>query len=125
MKHIILLLFLILIFNFDARAQEIKAKDAHQYVGKTVTVVGKIKYIVGPGYLTSMSFLLVTDSSEVGVAITVLMKIWSKSKVLNEKQGGKTMKAKGLIEQITKQDTTKNSLPYIVIKNLSDVHILQ
>jgi hypothetical protein len=126
MKHIILLLFLASILTCKASAQEvIKAKDAHQYVGKIVTVIGKIKYIAGPGYLSSMSFQLVTDSSEVGIAITIPMKIWSKSKVLNEKQTGKIMKAKGLIEQIIKQDKKQNSLPYIVIKNVSDVQILK
>ncbi|MES2275703.1 MAG: hypothetical protein V4592_06755 [Bacteroidota bacterium] len=126
MKRVILILFLVSIFTYNASAQEIiKAKYARQYVGKIVTVTGKIKYIAGPGYLSSMSFQLVTDNSEVGVSITVPMKVWSKSKVLNEKQTGKIMKAHGLIEQIIAKDKSQNSLPYIVIKRVSDIQILE
>ncbi len=126
MRSVILLLFLSLIFAYCASAQElIKAKDTRKYVGKVVTIAGKIKCIAGPGYLTSMSFQLVTDGSEVGVDITIPMEIWSKSKVLNENQEGKTMKAKGLVEQIIgKKDITQKTLPYIVIKSLSDVEIM-
>lgn len=124
MKNISSLLIIASIFTYKASAQKIiKAKDAQQYIGKIVTVMGNIKYIAGPGYLSSTSFQLVNDNSEVGVVITVPMKIWSKSKVLNEKQTGKIMEAHGLIEQIIAKDKGQNSLPYIVIKSVSDVQI--
>lgn len=99
-----------------ALAQEVvKAKDARDYIGKRVIIIGKIKSIAGPGYLSSMSFYLVTDSVEIGFSVTVPLKVWRKSKVLNEKQQGKTMKVTGLVKL--------NGEPYTEVEKLSDVQI--
>jgi hypothetical protein len=118
MKKILGIVFLLTISASFALAQEvIKAKDAHNYIGKRVTVIGKIKSIAGPGLLSSMSFYLATDNAEIGIGVIVPMKIWSKSKQLNEKQKGKIMKVTGLIKL--------NGEPYTVVKSLTDIEIFK
>jgi len=117
MKKIVLILLSAILFTSATLTQGIiKAKDAHNYIGKKVTVIGKIKSIAGPGYLSSMSFYLVTDSTEVGIGVIVPKEIWTKSELLNENQKGKIMKITGLIKL--------NGEPYTTIENLSDVKIL-
>ncbi|MGN6395246.1 MAG: hypothetical protein ACTHMI_06770 [Mucilaginibacter sp.] len=117
MKKIVLIFLGVILFASATLAQEvIKAKDAHNYIGKKVTVIGKIKSIAGPGYLSSMSFYLVTDSTEVGIVVIVPREIWTKSKILNENQKGKIMKIAGLIKL--------GGEPYTTVENLSDVKIL-
>ena len=117
MKFFILSVILLTSLSLNALApQLIKAKDCKLYIGKKMTVVGKIKYIAGPGYLTSTSYYLVTDSVEIGIGIIVPMKVMEKSKVLNEKIKGKTMRVFGLIRL--------NGEPYMEIKKASDVEII-
>jgi hypothetical protein len=117
MRKILGIVFLAIKLASGASAQEvIKAKDAHNYIGKTVTIIGKIKYIAGPGLLSSMSFYLVTDSTKIGIDVTIPIEIWSKSKVLNENQEGKIMKVTGLIKL--------NGEPYTKVKNSANVEIM-
>jgi len=83
MKKIPWVVFLLLISSVAFAQKAIKAMDARKYIGKKVTIIGTIKSIAGPGYLTSMSFYLVTDSADVGMEVIVPMKIWGKSKMFN------------------------------------------
>jgi hypothetical protein len=117
MKRVLWIVVLLSISSVTFAQKAIKAKDAPKYVGKKVTIIGTIKSVAGPGYLTSMSFYLVTDSVDVGIAIVVPMKIWSKSKVFNENQKGKIMKVTGLIKL--------NGEPYTEVENISDVKIME
>jgi len=86
-----------------ASAQKtIKAKNALKHIGEKVFVTGKIVAASGPGYDNSIGFYLVTDSTEVGVGVTVPFDIWSKykkrDKLLNGHIKGKIMKVYGMLE---------------------------
>ena len=118
MRKILGIFFLLTISASVVLAQEvIKAKDAYKYIGKKVTVIGKINSIAGPGITSNMSFYLVTDTVKIGIGVTVPIKVWSKSKVLNEEQKGKTMKVTGLVKL--------NGEPYTNVEKLSDVQIIE
>jgi hypothetical protein len=76
MRKILGIVFLLTLSASIALAQEvIKAKDAHNYIGKRVTIIGKIKSIAGPGYTSSIFYYLVTDSAEIGIGVTVPIKV--------------------------------------------------
>jgi energy-converting hydrogenase Eha subunit E len=116
MRKFICTFFTAIIFTAGAFAQKlIKAKDAHNYMGKTVTIIGKIESMAGPGYLSSISYYLVTDTTKIGISVTIPMKIWRKSKTLITDQKGKTMKVTGVIRL--------NGEPATDVKNLRDVEI--
>lgn len=118
MRKILGMFFLLTLSASVVLAQEvIKAKDAYKYIGKRVTIIGKIKFMAGPGYTSSIFYSLVTDSAEIGIGVTVPIKVWRKSKVLNTNKEGKTMKVTGLIKL--------NGEPYTEVENLSDVQILE
>lgn len=118
-----LLVVLLALFTKQSFSQKIiEAKDAYKHAGNHVLVVGKIISAAGPGYLDDISIYLVTDSTEMGLAVTIPYKIWSK---YGDRKGllaadirGKKVKVYGKIERYGEHD------PFINIEKAADLKLL-
>jgi hypothetical protein len=117
MKHLLTLVFVAL-STCKATAQKIiKAKDAGNYIGEDRWVEGRIISIAGPGYSSTITHYVGTDTIKVGIAAKIPLLVWSKSpKLARSTLKGKLVKAHGVKKDFYQQ-------PYLVIRDTADLKV--
>jgi hypothetical protein len=119
MKHLLILVF-VAMFTCKASAQKaVKAEDAAKYLGTEKWIEGTIISVAGPGYSSSIYYLIGSVKAKQQLSVEIPINVYSKCpKLSNSVLQGKLVKVHGIIKANHQQQ-------YVLVRDTSDVKIIE